>query len=128
MHKALALAGFAASLIAAVPAHAGYKQTNGVYINTAGRFATGSLADVRNDGTPNSLIEITIEGSNTYFAANVYFRNGATFAGCSTSNAAMVQTLASAPSDAQVTAYWDANGQCTSVTVANTSFNAPKTP
>jgi hypothetical protein len=129
MHKALAFAALTISVAAAAPAHAGYKQTSAIYIDSVNRVAQGSLADTRNDQTPSSWVRIAVEATTTYVSANVHFKiPDKDVVGCFTSNPGMIQALATATNDALVTVYWDANGQCTSVLIHNSSYNSPKTP
>jgi hypothetical protein len=128
MHKALAFAALTISVAAAAPAHAGYKQTSAIYIDTVNRVAQGSLADTRNDQTSSSWVRIAVDATTTYLSANVHFNTPNAYVGCFTNNPGMIQALATATNDALLTVYWDANGQCTSVLIHNSSYNSPKTP
>jgi len=128
MHKRVAFAFGLLSVAAIAPAYAGYKGNTGVYLDVANRQGVASLADTRDDGTPSNWVSIKVERSASIYSGSVTFKVGQATGGCFTSDAASVQILASAPSDAVVSVQWDANGQCTSVLVRNSSYNAPKTP
>jgi hypothetical protein len=118
-----------AILAMATAAQAGARGSNGTYVNTTSRSAGGAMADARNDSSTKTRVSIQINGGPTYQSAVASFTDySGVSAYCWSSNAQVVGILARATNDAQVYVQWDANGQCTSVTVGNDSAFAPKVP
>jgi hypothetical protein len=126
--KIFSAATIAAVLAAATAAWAGYKVSPAVYVNSTGRYASGAFGTARNSADSVQYLYCTVSataGSTRQaqcFAQDASYR----FAGCSTSDQAMVLNVASMNSDANVFFTWDASGNCTSIYVDNGSQFEPK--
>lgn len=121
--------GLGLALLGGAPAFAGAKSTLPVIINTFSQRAVGVLSDARNSTDSQQTVAIVINTTATSESGYVFFRDatGAT-ALCTTQNPALLTAMKTATSDAAITAYWDASGQCTQINVDNASMYSPKLP
>jgi hypothetical protein len=109
--------------------------TRTVVVNTAERSASGQLAGARASGDSTQYIGCSVHSSDSspsqdggvFKMAFCYAKDlrGAT-AFCGTFDPAMIATLATVQGDSKVDFSWNANGDCTVITVAQTSLLEPK--
>ncbi len=119
----------AACLTFAIQAHAGYKQGNAVFVDTAARFFSGALGAARNSADSTQYIACRTYGfsSGTTTTAYCFGRNSSgVSASCTTTNPVLVNLVMNFTADSHVAVYYDSAGMCTYVAVTTTSYNEPK--
>jgi len=93
-------------------------------------YAYGAMGSARNRTTPGEEVSCTVyafSGQQAY--GSCYVLDGAgQYAACHTGEAAMVNMIAGAPSDAYVYFQWNASGQCTYLSITRASKYEPKAP
>lgn len=115
-----------AGLLLVTASHAGKKTTQAVTVDTAQRYASGSLASARATADTTQYIGCLILSSGT---TSCQARNAAgTAASCSTTDAGFRAAAQSINGDSRLIFYWDGSGNCTSLAVENYSLWAPKVP
>jgi len=127
--KKKAVLVFASVVLFGSWAWAGYQQHVFVGVYKSQRQAYGELGTARN--SPNSIEYIACfiiwDGTTKY--AQCQARDGSgTYATCLSTSAAFVQVAASVQGDSMIVFNWDANGDCTYISVENGSDNDPKQP
>ncbi len=117
---------FAGALLAsgfATTALAGFHQGQAVVIIDASSFANGDLGFVHN--TPDSTQYIGCTSSGT--SANCFARNLAgLYRSCSTANPTHLAAIHALNADSYLLFGWNASGQCTFISVQNSSLTVPK--
>jgi len=120
--------GLAAALLASTAALAGFRTVQPVVIadspDRGYPFANGDLGYA---ATTNDSVEYI--GCYTYNGVggcNAVDRTGLTRS-CATADPTMIAIMRSLRGDSYLTFHWDTNGQCTNVSVENTSSTLPKT-
>lgn len=132
--KKLLMGAFVLGMGAAGVAHAGQKwpvfPDGNVVVNTASRYAYGWISGARNSPNGNERLSCMVYGSSGgWRSANCYFADGKNnVAVCSSSNPEVINAIQFAQSDSYVAVNWDANGNCTQVSMYQDSAYIPKAP
>ena len=116
--------GLAAALLASTAALAGFRTAQPVVITDSRQFANGNLGVV--SFTDDSVEWIGCYTYNGVGGCNAVDKTGLTRS-CATADPTMIATMRSLRGDSYLEFYWDTNGQCTNVSVENTSSTPPKT-
>jgi hypothetical protein len=117
-----------ALLVANQSATAGWKPASaGVTIDTVARTANGSISATRNTPDNSQQLVCWLDGTNAGITGNCHARNLAgTMRACSTTNANLIQVIASANGDSAISFAWDASNVCTAIQVMQNSAAPPK--
>jgi hypothetical protein len=123
----------AATLLASLAAYAGIKADLSVSLtkNSDGTaFMAGSLGSTRNSSSPSAQMgcHVAAFAGSTTRIASCFGNDGTSVLSCSTADPAVVETISSVSGDSLVDINIDAKGTCTTVTVQNESWIAPKIP
>jgi hypothetical protein len=133
MRRTILIAGVALGL-AAGTAKAGERAVvfpdGNVKIDLASRYAYGPVSSARNS---SNNVEHIVASVFAYASGNrvaqLTFKDAAnTFASCTTTVPAIVDTIASVQGDSDVYATWDSGGKCSIVMVHQDSAYGPKAP
>jgi hypothetical protein len=105
-------------------AHAGAKYSYSVAVGTG--WASGALGTARNSGDPNQVIGCQTYGTTTFlcYAHDPYGTQGS----CVGSDANLLAWVRSLNGDSWLYFSWDTSGNCTFVSVENSSYLEPKQP
>jgi hypothetical protein len=126
---AMAAISAASILLTSTSAVAGSKTDFPVFIDDTRMAASGTLGSTRNTNETNSLLGCEVRSDNSG-SGSYGFCSARNAAGlervCSTSNPELVAAMRSLNSDSFVEFDWDSNGQCTFISVDNSSDTAPK--
>ena len=113
----------AAAAMLSATAFAGHKSSQNVVINTGSRFANGDTGHVHNSSDTVQYIMCRSFGTS----GSCYARNKDDVSrSCSTTSSSMLNTIRSINSESYVYFQWDADGNCTAITVENGSVARPK--
>jgi hypothetical protein len=126
MKKTGTMVGLCLAMGLSTASFAGAKDTFAVYIDTASRFAIGSMGSARNstDTHQNMYCYTNTSGYGYCMATDA----SGTSVGCSTSNANMLATIRSLNSDSYLQFFYDGGGYCTSILVGTGSHYEAKVP
>ena len=128
--KTLTLAALATltAALAGGAALAGRNETWNVYVDTTGRYVSGSLGTARPAADHQQMMECwTYSTSTSAPYASCYAVDATGKVGnCYSFNASLIDAVNGLPTDAYVAYGYDANGQCTSITAMRGSRFAPK--
>jgi hypothetical protein len=122
------------SLLIVQGARAGYKLPAGVYIDTASRYAVGTLGAARNSADTVQYISCSrtasVSGGNNVSCAARNADATPITVSCFVTDPAQVAALSPAleamNGDSRVYFYWDSAGRCTNIVVQNSSYFEPK--
>ena len=91
--------------------------------------ASGALGTARNSANQVEFIGCVLHGSRGNVFASCSVRDAAgTFMGCVARDPAFLEVLKSVTSDAVISFFWDAQGNCTEIAIETASNDAPKLP
>jgi hypothetical protein len=130
MKKILGFGAVALGLLVPALGLAGFKQGQSVVIvdnaDSTG-FANADMASAHNSADSVQYIGCTVYGSTGGTSVSCIARalDGRSRS-CFTTNANMIQAAANIDSDGYLIFYWNAAGQCTSISAANGSYLHPK--
>jgi hypothetical protein len=106
---------------------AGYQASQGVTVNTAGRYAYASIGSARNSANSTEYVDfiyVASPGSEFLWA---FMRDASGVAGsCTTTAPAFLNAAKSINTDSYVYIAWDTSGSCTNMEVRATSYHSPK--
>lgn len=116
-------------LLLAASAFAGVRYDSPVAIYPSSKWAGGSLGSTRNSADGISALHCSVQTGTSSSYGWCWARDAAgTYATCSTSNPALLDTMKGLKGDSYVVFYWDDSGACTSVYTYNGSQPPPKNP
>lgn len=120
------------AMSAALPARAGEKLTLPITINKSGLYAYGAMGTGRAEADGGASIGCTVsayKGSPaSVFCGAETTASGYVWAGCSSTDPALVQAALALTSDANLQFGWDASGACTFLSIDVSSSLDPKQP
>ena len=111
-------------------AWAGMKFVDQFYINTTYSYAYGSMGSARASTDSNQQIGCTTYnsgGTDNYGYCSARDPSG-TYKQCSWSGSQWTTTINAMTASSWIWFYWDANGNCTFITLQNDSSQLPSTP
>src|SRR5262249_17500944 len=122
--------GAAAATAAVRTAQAGAKSAYPLYVDTTNRIAMGAIGDIRGSSDTTQFITCELT-AYSYGAVNASCwgrdANSKSFS-CSTTNSAMISAVQAISGDSFLDVSWDAQGNCTEISVEQASWASPKAP
>jgi hypothetical protein len=117
--------------LSSTPAHAGFtaEYPTHVRIQSGGTgFVMGSLGSARATSDSTAYISVNVIGVPGALTVRAVGRDGVgTTRSCSSTDPAIIQLALSINGDSWISFHWDADGNCTKMTVENASNLRPKT-